>query len=178
MDRVSALPQFRPLARPLSVVVVGNSLAVLSIPQRTGRCDGTYAEVLRDLLTAAGQPVVLHNEARWFDFAVHALRLMLVHRIWMRAVNMPEFSPRHGVTRESLLRRLLRLDVEEAATLLDQVFPAHEPPSASLDYGEPPSPRHGGYGREHAELMEPLRELFAMVREASAVVSLECGAFG
>lgn len=111
-------------------------------------------------------------------FAVHALRLMLVHRIWMRAVNMPEFSPRHGVTRESLLRRLLRLDVEEAATLLDQVFPAHEPPSAALDYGEPPAPRYGGYGREHAELMEPLRELFAMVREASAVVSLECGAFG
>lgn len=71
---VSGLPAFRPLARPLSVVVVGNSLAVLSIPQRTGREDGSYAEVLRDLLTDAGQPVVLHNEARWFDFAVHALR--------------------------------------------------------------------------------------------------------
>ncbi|WP_043834445.1 phosphoenolpyruvate carboxylase [Muricoccus aerilatus] len=111
-------------------------------------------------------------------FAVHALRLLLIHRIWMRAVNIPEFSPRHGVTRDGLLRRLLRLDVEEAAKLLDGVFPAHEPPSASLDYGEPPSPRYGGYGREHAELMEPLRELFAMVREASAVVSLECGAFG
>ncbi|MBB5692050.1 phosphoenolpyruvate carboxylase [Muricoccus pecuniae] len=111
-------------------------------------------------------------------FAVHALRLLLIHRIWMRAVNIPEFSPRHGVTRDGLLRRLLRLDVEEAAKLLDQVFPAHEPPSAALDYGEPPSPRRAGYGREHAELMEPLRELFAMVREASAVVSLECGAHG
>ncbi|MCR0984567.1 phosphoenolpyruvate carboxylase [Roseomonas populi] len=111
-------------------------------------------------------------------FAVHAVRLLLIHRIWMRAVNMPEFSPRHGVTRDGLLRRLLRLDVEEAAKLLDEVFPAHEPPSAALDYGEPPAPRHGGYGREHAELMEPLREMFAMVREATAVVSLECGAFG
>lgn len=71
---VTGLPAFRPLARPLSVVVIGNSLAVLSIPQRTGHHDGPYAEVLRDLLTEAGQPVVLHNEARWFDFAVHALR--------------------------------------------------------------------------------------------------------
>ena len=71
---VSGLPAFRPLGRPLSVVVLGNSLAVLSIPQRTGRHDGTYAEVLRDLLTEAGQPVVLHNQARWFDFAVDALR--------------------------------------------------------------------------------------------------------
>ncbi|WP_458093996.1 phosphoenolpyruvate carboxylase [Roseomonas sp. WA12] len=111
-------------------------------------------------------------------FALHALRLLLIHRIWMRAVNIPEFSPRHGVTRDGLLRRLLRLDVEEAAKLLDEVFPAHEPPSAALDYGEPPAPRHGGYGREHAELMAPLRELFAMVREVSAVVSLECGAHG
>jgi len=111
-------------------------------------------------------------------FAVHALRLLLIQRIWTRAVAMPEFSPRHGVTRDGLIRRLLRLEVEEAATLLDEVFPAHEPPSASLDYAEPPSPRHGGYGREHAELMEPLRELFALVREASAVVSMECGAFG
>ncbi|MFH5925684.1 phosphoenolpyruvate carboxylase [Roseomonas xinghualingensis] len=111
-------------------------------------------------------------------FAVHAVRLLLIQRIWMRSVNMPEFSPRHGVTRDGLLRRLLRLEVEEAATLLDQVFPSHEPPSAALDYGEPPAPRSGGYGREHTELMEPLRELFAMVREASAVVSLECGAHG
>jgi phosphoenolpyruvate carboxylase len=111
-------------------------------------------------------------------FAVHAVRLLLIQRIWMRSVNMPEFSPRHGVTRDSLLRRLLRLDVEEAASLLDEVFPAHEPPSAALDYGEPPAPRYGGYGREHAELMEPLRELFSVVREASAVVSLECGAHG
>lgn len=71
---VIGLPPFRPLDRPLSVVVLGNSLAVLSIPQRSGPDDGTYAEVLRDLLTAAGQPVVLHNSARWFDFAVHALR--------------------------------------------------------------------------------------------------------
>ena len=42
----------------------------------------------------------------------------------------------------------------------------------------PPTPRHGGYGREHEEITEPLRELFAMVREVSAVVTLECDAFG
>lgn len=71
---VTELPAFRPLGRPLSVLVIGNSLSVLSIPPRTGHGDGTYGEVLRDLLTEAGQPVVLHNEARWFDFAVHALR--------------------------------------------------------------------------------------------------------
>lgn len=111
-------------------------------------------------------------------FALHALRLCLIHRIWLIAVEMPDFSPRHSVTREGLVQRLLRLDVEGAADVFDAVFPVVEPAGASLDFAEPPTPRHGGYGREHEEITEPLRELFAMVREVSAVVTLECDAFG
>lgn len=61
-------------ARPLSVVVVGNSVSVLSIPQRQGCDDGLYSEVLRDRLTAAGVPNRVHLEGRWFDFATKALR--------------------------------------------------------------------------------------------------------
>jgi phosphoenolpyruvate carboxylase len=111
-------------------------------------------------------------------FALHALRLCLIHRIWLLAVTVPEFSPRHGITREGLVHRLLRLDVEAAVELLEQVFPAAPPPEESLDFFEPPSPRHGGYGREQQEIVQPLRMAFALVREISAVVSLECGAFG
>jgi phosphoenolpyruvate carboxylase len=111
-------------------------------------------------------------------FALHAARLCLIHRVWLLAVRVPDFSPRHGVTREGLLRRVLRLDVAGATALLDQVFPSGPPPDAGLDFAEPPSPRRAGYGREQAELVAPLRELFAAIREASAVVSLECGAFG
>lgn len=111
-------------------------------------------------------------------FALHALRLCLIHRIWLIAVTVPDFSPRHGVTREGLVQRLLRLDVDAAVDLLEQVFPADAPPEAALDFAEPPAPRHGGYGREQAEIIRPLRELFALVREVSAIVSLECGAFG
>lgn len=60
--------------RPLSVVVLGNSVAVLSLPQREGTDDGSYAEVLRDRLVAEGVPTRVHQEGRWFDFAVHGLR--------------------------------------------------------------------------------------------------------
>lgn len=60
--------------RPLSVVVLGNSVSVLSIPARTGADDGPYAEVLRDRLAASGVPVRVHLAARWFDFAVKAFR--------------------------------------------------------------------------------------------------------
>ncbi|MGZ6791705.1 MAG: SGNH/GDSL hydrolase family protein [Mycobacteriales bacterium] len=62
------------LERPLSVVVVGNSLTVLSLPGRTGADDGLYAEVLRDRLVAAGVPTRVHVSGRWFDFATSALR--------------------------------------------------------------------------------------------------------
>jgi hypothetical protein len=55
--------------RPLSVVVLGNSLTVLSLPGRTGADDGLYAEVLRDRLAAAGVPTRVHVSGRWFDFA-------------------------------------------------------------------------------------------------------------
>jgi lysophospholipase L1-like esterase len=59
--------------RPLSVVVLGNSLSVLSIPGRAEGDGGLYAEVLRDRLVAAGVPARVHLEGRWFDFAVKAL---------------------------------------------------------------------------------------------------------
>ena len=111
-------------------------------------------------------------------FAVHAVRLCLIHRVWLLAVSVPDFSPRHGITRQELVRRLLRLDVVGATALLDSVFPSGPPLDAGLDFAEPPAPRRTGYGREQAELVGPLRELFAAIREASAVVSLECSAFG
>ena len=64
-------------------------------------------------------------------FALHAVRLCLIHRVWLLAVRVPDFSPRHGVTRADLLRRLLRLDVAGAADLLDRVFPSGPPPDGS-----------------------------------------------
>ncbi|WP_426959572.1 phosphoenolpyruvate carboxylase [Muricoccus radiodurans] len=112
-------------------------------------------------------------------FAAHALRLCLMHRVWLLAVAIPEFSPRHGVAREALVQRLLRLDIAPAADLLGEVFPAAAPAGADLDFGEPHAEhRATGYGREHAGIVAPLRLLANAIREASAVVSLECGAFG
>lgn len=59
--------------RPLSVVVMGNSLTVLSVPARSGPDDGVYAEVMRDRLVGQGIPARVQLEGRWFDFATEAL---------------------------------------------------------------------------------------------------------
>jgi lysophospholipase L1-like esterase len=60
--------------RPLSVLAFGNSVATLQMPGRADRAEGTYVEVLADLLAAQGVPAVPHLESRWFDFLHRAMR--------------------------------------------------------------------------------------------------------
>ncbi|KAA2211642.1 phosphoenolpyruvate carboxylase [Teichococcus oryzae] len=172
LDRAA---QTRRPGRPKALMAVAEALGTL------GLADPARAVFRRlkadDLALRAAWP---DAAPRMSDrlFALHALRLCLIHRIWLLAVSVPDFSPRHGVTREGLVQRLLRLDVPGAVDVLEQVFPAEDPPGAALDFAEPPAARHGGYGRERDEILRPLREMFGLVREISAVVSLECGAFG
>jgi phosphoenolpyruvate carboxylase len=110
---------------------------------------------------------------------LHALRLALIHRIWLLAVTLPEFSPRDGATREGVIARILQLEVEPALALLEGVFPAAPDAAAGLDFHEPAPPREGlSYAEEHAAIFAPIRELFALLREAGAAITQEVGAFG
>jgi phosphoenolpyruvate carboxylase len=43
--------------------------------------------------------------------ALHAPRLVVMHRIWLSATHLPEFRPHAGMTREGLMERILRLDI-------------------------------------------------------------------
>ncbi|MGI8537313.1 MAG: SGNH/GDSL hydrolase family protein [Mycobacteriales bacterium] len=56
------------MAGRLSIVVLGNSLTFLQTPQRRRRDQGTYGEVLQELLAQAGVEADMHLEGRWFDF--------------------------------------------------------------------------------------------------------------
>ena len=112
-------------------------------------------------------------------FALHALRIAAIHRIWLLAARIPDFSPRHGVTRAGLMARLLRLDVTAALDILEEVFPRRPDPAASMDFGEPAGPRAATtYEREHEELFAPMRNWFVLVREGSAAIAHEVGSFG
>jgi len=63
--------------------------------------------------------------------------------------------------------------------LLAEIFPAAPDPATGLDFGEPAPPREGAsYAAEHEAILAPMAELFALVRECSAVISHEVGAFG
>src|ERR1700760_1168927 len=113
------------------------------------------------------------------EVVLHALRLATIQRIWLLAAEIPDFSPRHGVTRQGLETALLRLDLANALALLGEIFPAAPSPSARYDYGEPPAPQGtGSYEREHARIFQPIGEMFEIVREIATAVAHEVGAFG
>lgn len=113
------------------------------------------------------------------EMLLHALRLALIHRIWLLAAGIPDFSPRHGVTRQMLEGRILRLDIPASMALLREVFPPTPDPAADRDYAEPRAPRaEAGYAREHAEIFQPMTRLFAQLREIGAAITHEVGAFG
>jgi lysophospholipase L1-like esterase len=54
------------------VVTFGNSIPSLMLPPRKDRSEGTYTEVLADLLSGRGVPTVPHVESEWFGFLTKA----------------------------------------------------------------------------------------------------------
>ena len=109
----------------------------------------------------------------------HALRLALIHRIWLLAARIPDFSPRHGVTRATLEVAILRLEIPAALRLLAEVFPHAPDPAAERDYAEPRALRAtAAYAREHAEIFQPMERYFNLIREIGVAVTHEVGAVG
>lgn len=113
------------------------------------------------------------------EVLLHALRLALIHRIWLLSTEISDFSPRHGVTRQGLESAILRLDIAAVLQMLSEIFPAAPDPAAECDYAEPHGPRTvEAYTREHTEIFEPMGRLFELVREIATAVTHEVGAFG
>jgi phosphoenolpyruvate carboxylase len=113
------------------------------------------------------------------EILLHALRLALIHRIWLLSTEISDFSPRHGVTRPVLEAAILRLDIDASLQLLAEIFPAAPDASADYDYAEPTAPRATqAYAREHREIFAPMRRLFDLVREIATAITHDVGAFG
>jgi phosphoenolpyruvate carboxylase len=113
------------------------------------------------------------------EILLHALRLALIHRIWLLATVIPDFSPRHGITRNALEEAILRLDIAPSLALLAEIFPAAPDAAADLDYAEPAAPAGSAdYAEVHRDILAPMGRLFALVREIGTAITHEVGAFG
>ncbi len=113
---------------------------------------------------------------------LHAIRVALIHEIFLLVLRIPEFSPQHGTSRDELLQWLFRLDVEGAAIVLERIFPIEaEEADAAEQYGEPADYQGEGgqtYRMEHAEVFGPLRSLFELTRRTSAAAVHHASYFG
>jgi phosphoenolpyruvate carboxylase len=113
------------------------------------------------------------------EILLHALRLALIHRIWILSAEIPDFSPRHGVTRSALEDAILRLDIPASLAILGEIFPAAPDASADFDYAEPTAlAGSADYAHEHQEIFSPIGQLFDLVREIGTAITHEVGAFG
>jgi phosphoenolpyruvate carboxylase len=157
------------------LLAVADSLARLDLAPGLRRLFGRLVTDRLRLRAAAGDVPGMSNRLA----ALHALRLAIVHRIWLAATHVPDFRPQAGIDRDALLERILRLDIAGSLAILAEVFPLKPDPTTGLDFGEPPGPREGGtYEALHRELFAEMKRLFDLVREITGAIQHEIGAFG
>ena len=112
---------------------------------------------------------------------LHAIRLTLILRIFSLAVQIPEFSPQRGTTREEIIERLLHLDVENAVKVLKTIFPLLESSAEAQDFGEKATyhtEQYLGYFQEHQNIFNPLSSFYRLIKRITGGITHIIGAFG
>jgi phosphoenolpyruvate carboxylase len=112
---------------------------------------------------------------------LHTLRLALIHLVYLKAMEIPQFSAQLEVSLGALIERLLELDVPEAVATLRKIFPAAEPADETELYAERDTygaVSAAGYAAEHVRLFDPLERAHALILELSALIALHVGAYG
>jgi phosphoenolpyruvate carboxylase len=113
---------------------------------------------------------------------LHALRISIIHRLYLLASHIPDFTPHDGFTRDDLVQRILRLDVDNAVAMLKDIFPKSEKTNgAPHDWAEPASYAPDAaqtYEQEHATIFDPLAVYFRLVKEIGAAITHRIGAIG
>jgi phosphoenolpyruvate carboxylase len=113
---------------------------------------------------------------------LHGLRLALLMEACLLAARLPPFADRFDVTREGLIDLVLDGEIEEAAGLLDLIFPAGGEAETKLVGVDEPTDGLGdaarGYAETHRRIVSPLRRLLRAAREIGVGVSHAYDAYG
>ena len=112
---------------------------------------------------------------------LHTLRLALIQFIYLKAMEIPQFSSRLEISLGTLVERLLYLDVPETVGLLRRIFPAAAPADDTEVYAERDTYVGAGtlgYAAEHENIFDPIERAYALILELSALIALHVGAYG
>ena len=112
---------------------------------------------------------------------LHAVRIALIHEMFLLAARLPKFSDRQVSSSDETIQALLNLDVEHALKVLRTAFPVSGADTDAKAFGEEATYHtdvEHGYEKEHRELFAPLEELYDMTRRISIAVAHISGAVG
>ncbi len=112
---------------------------------------------------------------------LHTLRLALIQLIYLKAMEIPQFSSHSEVSLNALVERLLHLDVPETVETLRRIFPAMAPRDDTEIYAERDTyvqAGPSGYASEHARIFEPIERAYGLILEIGALIALHVGAYG
>jgi len=112
---------------------------------------------------------------------LHQIRIGLIQFIFLKAMEVPQFSTRFDFSLEDLLVELLHLEVPDTLAALRKIFP--EAPMARNDetFGEESTYQSGsssGYEDVHRQIFDPIEQAYSLVLELSGLIALKAGAFG
>lgn len=113
---------------------------------------------------------------------LHAIRQALIARAVALVARAPAFSRRHDIDRVGLINLALQLRLLEAANALREIFPKESPSQALMSglkeriEGEDDHAR--AYPEIHADIIEPIEFIHALMRRISKSISNYYGAFG
>ncbi len=113
---------------------------------------------------------------------LHAIRQALIARAVALAARMPAFSRRHDVQRNDIIELALSVRLKDAADIMRRIFPKESPTGdlmARLSETVTASEEQGGaYPEVHADIIEPLVAIDAILKLISAAIANHYRAFG
>jgi phosphoenolpyruvate carboxylase len=111
---------------------------------------------------------------------LHTLRLALIQLIYLKAMEIPQFSSLIEISLGELVERLLYLDVPDTVATLRRIFPAAVAADETEVYAERDTYARAssGYAVEHAQIFDPIERAYELMLELSALIALHVGAYG
>ncbi|MCK5374980.1 MAG: phosphoenolpyruvate carboxylase [Alphaproteobacteria bacterium] len=116
---------------------------------------------------------------------LHALRIALIRKIYILAMDIPRFNPQHSTTRRDLNDIIFKLDIDHAADLLEVIFPAHDDEARTYDFGEISEYQQQkeekgevGYSTIRNNITIPLQNTHKQIHDISTALAHYMGFFG
>ncbi len=140
------------------------------------------AGMLTDCLDEECDLTILENSATDDElFELHQIRIGLIQYIFMKAMEIPQFSTRFDFSLEELLVEMLHLEVPDTLEQLRKIFP--EAPASSDDdvFGEESTYKGGvssGYAEVHRQIFDEIEKAYDLVLMLSGLIGFKAGAFG